>query len=261
MNTNRNGHPSDHVSASQINLYLMCPLKYRFSYVDQLPRPFKSADLALGTAFHAAIQWWHKHRKNGSSPDPPEVSRIFEADLQAQATEKIKFKNGGSLDELLALGRSLIETYVNGYQGKPIYESEVPFRVPLINLDTGEEIDLFLDGYFDLLEHEDTVVELKTAAKAYDQFTILNQLQLSAYAYAYQILYGRPANLRLEVVTKTKRPQLQSVEVYRGKLDMVRFFHITESVCGSIRSGYFHPNFGWQCANCEFAEPCRKWSG
>jgi CRISPR/Cas system-associated exonuclease Cas4 (RecB family) len=261
LNANRNSHPTDHVSASQINLYLICPLKYRFSYVDKLPRPFKPADLALGTAFHAAVQWWHKHRKNGSSPDPPEVCRILEADLHAQSLDEIKFKNGESLVELVAMGQALIEAYVTGYQGDPIYQAEVPFRVPLVSLDTGEEIDLFLDGYFDLLEQNDTVVELKTAAKAYDQFTILNQLQLSAYAYAYQMLYGRPANLRLEVVTKTKRPQLQSVEVYRGRQDLVRFFHISKSVCGAIRSGYFHPNFGWQCANCEFAEPCRKWSG
>jgi len=30
----------DHISVSQINLFLMCPLKYRFSYIDGLPKLF-----------------------------------------------------------------------------------------------------------------------------------------------------------------------------------------------------------------------------
>ena len=133
--------------------------------------------------------------------------------------------------------------------------------MPLVDLETGEDLGLPLDGYFDLLEAEDTVVETKTAARAYDNLTILNHLQLTAYGYAYRILYDREPNLRIDVVTKTKNPRLQSVEVLRDKSDMVRFFHLAKSVCKSISSGCFHPNYGWQCGNCEFAEPCRRWRG
>ena len=261
MNTNRNGHPTDHVSVSQINLYLMCPLKYRFVYVDCLPRPFKPVELALGTAFHAAVEWWHKHRKNGSSPDADDVSRILTADLRAQAEETLRFKNGESLDDVITLGGKLASTYINGYRGNPVQETEASFRVPLVDMETGEDLDLPLVGYFDLLEADDTVVETKTAARAYDRLTILNHLQLTAYGYAYCVLYDREANLRLDVVTKTKQPRMQSVEVVRDKSDMVRFFHLVKSVCKSISNFCFHPHYGWQCGNCEFAEPCRKWRG
>lgn len=261
MNTNRNGHPTDHVSVSQINLYLMCPLKYRFVYVDKLPRPFKSIELALGTAFHAAVEWWHKHRKNGSSPSAEDVARILTADLRAQAEEKLRFRNGESLEDVVQVGGKLASAYVKGYRGKPVHDTEVPFRVPLVDLETGEDLGIPLDGYFDLLEAEDTVVETKTAARAYDNLTILNHLQLTAYGYAYRILYDREPNLRIDIVTKTKNPRVQSVEVYRDKSDMVRFFHLAKSVCKSISGGCFHPNYGWQCGNCEFAEPCRRWRG
>jgi len=261
LNSNRNDHPTDHVSVSQINIYLMCPLKYRFAYVDRLPRPFKSIELALGTAFHAAIEWWHKHRKNGSSPDADDVSRILSADLRAQAVEKLRFKNGGSLDDAIGLGGKLVSAYVKAYRGKPVQDTEVPFRVPLVDLETGEDLGIPLDGYFDLLESDDTVVETKTAARAYDKLTILNHLQLTAYGYAFRMLYDREANLRLDIVTKTKTPRMQSVEVARDRSDMVRFFHLAKSVCKSIGSGCFHPNYGWQCGNCEFAEPCRRWRG
>ncbi|MFH1701211.1 MAG: PD-(D/E)XK nuclease family protein [Candidatus Zixiibacteriota bacterium] len=261
MNTNWNGYPRDHVSASQINVYLMCPLKYRFAYVDQLPRPFKSIDLALGTAFHAAVEWWHKHRNNGSSPDAEDVSRILSADLLAQAEETLHFKAGKTLEDAISLGKQLITIYVKEYRGKTVYDTEVSFRVPLVDLDTGEELELPLVGYFDLLEEDDTVVETKTAARAYDHLTILNHLQLTAYGYAYRILHERDANLRLDVVTKTKQPRMQSVEVSRNESDMVRFFHLVKSVTGAIQNRCFHPNHGWQCSNCEFAQPCRNWKG
>ncbi len=261
MNPNWNGYPRDHVSASQINVYLMCPLKYRFAYVDQLPRPFKSVDLALGTAFHAAVEWWHKHRKNGCSPDADDVSRILAADLLAQAEETLRFKAGKSLKDAISLGKQLVTTYVKEYCGKTVHDTEVSFRVPLVDLDTGEELELPLVGYFDLLEEDDTVVETKTAARAYDQLKILNHLQLTAYGYAYRILHEREANLRLDVVTKTKQPRMQSVEVLRDKSDMVRFFHLVKSVTGAIHNRCFHPSHGWQCSGCEFTEPCRKWRG
>jgi len=261
LNTNSNGYPRDHVSVSQINLYLMCPLKYRFVYVDQLLRPFKSVDLALGTAFHAAVEWWHKHRKNGSPPDAEDVSRIMAADLRAQAEETLQFKNGKSLDDAISLGQQLVRTYVSSYRGKPVQDTEVPFRVPLVDLETGEDLCLPLDGYIDLLEADDTVVETKTAARAYDRLTILNHLQLTAYGYAFCVLYDREANLRIDVVTKTKQPRMQSVEVVRDKSDMVRFFHLAKSICKSISNSCFHPHYGWQCGNCEFAEPCRRWRG
>ena len=261
MNTNRNGYPRDHVSASQINVYLMCPLKYRYSYVDQLPRPFKSVDLALGSAFHAAVEWWHKHRKNRSSPDAEDVSRILAADLLAQAEETLRFKAGKTLEDAINLGKQLVATYVKEYQGKTVLNTEVAFRVPMVDLETGEELEMPLVGYFDLLEENDTVVETKTAARAYDHLTILNHLQLTAYGYAYRVLHERDANLRLDVVTKTKQPRMQSVEVSRDKSDMVRFFHLAKSVTGAIQNSCFHPNHGWQCSSCEFAEPCRKWRG
>jgi putative RecB family exonuclease len=249
----------DHISVSQMNVYLMCPLKYRFNYIDKLPKPFKSAELAMGSAIHSAIEWWHKQRLNGVLPEWKQVARIFEADIQAQAMDEIRYKNGDDLESLLTKGRELLAVYLKEFPGRKPASTEQPFRVPLVDLETGEELDLPLDGYFDLIEEEDTVVELKTAAKAYDQTTILQHLQLTAYAYAYQMLYKRPANLRLDVLIKSKNVRLQSFDVGRDKEDMVRFFHITKGVSRAIEDHHFYPNEGWQCPTCEFSNVCRKW--
>ena len=249
----------DNISVTQINSYLLCPLKYRYNYIDKLPKAFKAAELALGSAMHAAVEWWHKQRQLGNAPEWEQVSRIFEADLQAQAMDDIRYKNGDDLASLIAKGRELLAVYLKEFPGRKPASVELPFRVPLVDLETGEELDVPLDGYFDLIEAEDTVVQLKTAAKTYDQTTILQHLQLTAYAYAYQVLYKRPANLRLDVLIKSKNVRMQSFEVGRDEKDMVRFFHIAKGVSRAIQDGHFYPNQGWQCPTCEFFDTCRKW--
>ena len=55
----------DHLSSSQINLYLLCSLKYKFIYLDKLPKPFKSSGLMFGSAMHSALSWVHKEKING----------------------------------------------------------------------------------------------------------------------------------------------------------------------------------------------------
>lgn len=249
----------DHISVSQINKYLMCPLKYRFEYVDGFPKPFKPADMAFGSAIHAAVEWWHKNRTNGARPEWQDVALIFEADLQAQAIDKLKFKDKDSLKSLFEKGRQLLAVYMRDYQGLGVLAVELSFRVPLIDLESGEALELPLDGYIDLIEADDTVVELKTATRIFDQASLIRHLQLSAYAYAFGWLYKRKPRLRIDILTKSKVPALHSFMVNRDKDALVRFFHIAKGVLKAIQEGHFYPNEGWQCSNCEYFEVCHKW--
>src|SRR5688572_18325728 len=72
------------VSASSIQLYLTCSLKWRFQYHDRLPRPTISANQAFGTTLHAALNWLHKERKLGHHPPLADLIQVFEADWYAQ---------------------------------------------------------------------------------------------------------------------------------------------------------------------------------
>jgi putative RecB family exonuclease len=251
----------DHISVSQINQYLMCPLKYRFNYIDELPKPFKSVDLAFGSAIHAAAEWWHKHRTNGTGPEWRDTVRIFEADLQAQSFDTLKFKDGDSFESLLEKGKQLLAVYLKNFKGEAVRAVELPFRVPLYNLETGEFLDLPLDGYIDLIEADDTIVELKTAAKAFDAATLANHLQLTAYGYAYNCIYRKNPTFRLDSLIKTKNAKFEQIATKRERSDYVRFFHIAKEVLKGINCGYFCPNQGWMCERCEYSEPCRTWRG
>jgi len=51
-----------HVSFTQIDQYLRCPLKYRFTYVDRLEPDFVPAALAFGSGIHGAAAFFFRAR-------------------------------------------------------------------------------------------------------------------------------------------------------------------------------------------------------
>jgi putative RecB family exonuclease len=102
----------DHLSASQLNLYLQCSLKYKFQYVDKLPKPFKSSGLVFGSCVHSAMAWLHKQRIAKKAVDLEQVQRIFLADWYANRVEAdIRYKQGENETNLQMMGRELLSQY------------------------------------------------------------------------------------------------------------------------------------------------------
>ncbi len=254
--------PKDHISVSQINLYLLCPRKYSFTYIEKLERPFKPVGFAFGSAIHSSIEWLNRERKAGRMPTVQELWRIFQADWYSQKVETLLLKGVNDEADLFRQGRELLALYYEeASKRKPPQSVELPFKVDLIDLETGEALDLPLEGAIDRVETGDTVVETKTTTRGFSPIQLAQHLQLSAYGYAYERLYKRKPNLVLESLVKGKKPRLERTEVSRQKQDYVRFFHIAKGATKAIRSGNFHPIPGWQCADCEFFEACQKWRG
>ena len=153
----------DHLSVSQINLYSLCSLKYRFQYIDGLPKPFRPAALAFGSSVHAALSWYHDQVAKGNGTDEgvtlEKVCKIFDADWYAQTLDtKILFDRGQTAAGLAALARELLGRYLVRPQTQ-IKASEVHFTVPLIDPVSGEQLEVNLEGYFDLLTTDDGIVE------------------------------------------------------------------------------------------------------
>ncbi len=250
----------DHLSASQMNLYFQCSLKYKFQYIDKLPKPFKASGLIFGSAIHSAISWFHKNQLTGRNVPVEKLFSIFNADWYGQKVESvIRYKETETETALLLLGRELLNLYY--HQPKALVKgTEVPFTVPLVNPRNGENLRMNLEGFIDLLEENDSIVEFKTSVKTIDLKDV--NLQLTAYSYAYEMLYGkRPRNLRVVNFLKLKKPKMISLEAKNGTIDHQRFFNLAEAALKGIRSGVFFPRHSWWCDGCEFVEPCRAWDG
>src|SRR5713226_4450855 len=109
------------LSVSQVNADLACPLKYRFQYVDKIPRPWRVAAMAFGSSVHAAVEWFQRERFASRVPDLTEVLKVFDADWYAQNLGPLVFSDRESMDGLLEKGRSMLQLYVESTNGaKPV---------------------------------------------------------------------------------------------------------------------------------------------
>lgn len=252
----------DHLSCSQINLYLQCSLKYKFLYIDNLPKPFRPSGLAFGGSIHAALAWLHKQRMNGNNVSLEKLLKIFDADWYAQKLDtNIRYKNGEAETRLTVMAKEMLSLYFGQPYEKPV-GAEVPFVLPLVNLSTGERLDINLEGFIDLIEKDDTIVEFKTSNQAMNSGDLDDHLQLTAYSYAYQMLYHRqPKFLKLIDFVKTKRPRIITLETNPKKLDCQRFFYLARQVLKGIRQKVFFPRTSFMCKDCEYAVPCKAWQG
>jgi putative RecB family exonuclease len=250
----------DSISVSQINLYLTCPLKYQFQYIDRLPRLTKPSNMAFGGAMHAALEWLHKSLKRGKRPTLEEIHRIFEADFRAQ--ENVTYLNGDDPEQLLLKGKELLSLYYHGSDVK-VRDAELGFTLPLVHPKTGEVLPVPLKGVIDLVEEDGTIVEFKNAKRALDIESLPDNLQLTAYHYAYEMLFREPPrDLKLLQFVRTKQPKIETHITGRDTRDVERFFGIAKQVRRAIEAGIFVPNRGcWMCADCEFQPDCFEWSG
>jgi len=168
----------DHLSCSQMNLYLQCSLKYKFQYIDKFPKPFKPSGLTFGGSIHAALAWLHKQRMNEKDVSVDKLYRIFDADWYAQTLDtNIRYKNGETDTRLAIMAKEMLSLYFVRPHRKPA-GAEVPFTVPLVNTDTGEKLDVNLEGYIDLIE-EGAVTEFKTSSQTMNQSSLDNHLRSS----------------------------------------------------------------------------------
>lgn len=164
------------LSVSQVQTYLGCALQYRFRYADRIPSPWRPAALAFGSSVHAAAEWFHRERIEGNAPTPDEVVRMFEADWYAQTLEPLMFPEKETKDSLGEKGRALVRLLVDETSPALPQLVEERFEIDLVDPETGEVLETRLRGVIDLVEADGTLVELKTAARAYDIGTLERHL-------------------------------------------------------------------------------------
>ena len=251
------------VSVSQLNLYLTCSLKYRFQYVDRLPRLYRAASMVFGSAIHKALEWLHKERKAGRNPPLDQLLRTFGADWHAQCLDnEIRFANGDDPEKLILKGKELLSEYYR-MPASRVKDAELFFQIPLVNPETGEVLGIPLRGVIDLIEEDDVIGELKTSLKSWSLADLPDNLQLTAYSYAYEVLFGRPTkDLKGINLVRTKQPKVQTLITGREKKDYERLFCLAKEFLRGIRAGVFIPNRGcWMCKDCEYDQDCREWTG
>lgn len=253
--------PTRVLSVSQVNAYLGCPLKYRFQYVDKIPRPWRVAAMAFGSSVHAAVEWFHKERLAGRGPELASVLQVFDADWYAQNTDPLVFSERESKDQLAEKARAMLQLYVESANGVKPVAVEQGFELDLADPETGELLDVRLRGIIDLIEEGDVLVDLKTAGRTLESGGLERHLQLSTYALAHLLMHGSIPKLRLDMLLKTAKPRLERHETTRSLEDLVWTARLIREVSLAIETEHFFPNPSWRCTECEYFAHCQQWRG
>jgi len=248
-----------YLSASQINLFLSCPMKYRLRYVDRAEPAFKASALVLGSAVHTALEWLHKRWQQQKRPSAAALLSIFDADLSSQDASEIRYRKGETPQSIRSLGQELLDLYLVEKKPSLMRSIELPFEVPLVDPGTGATLDVPLLGWIDAIEMDGTVVELKTAARLPDQTTLAINPQFSAYSYAVTRIHGRRPSLRVDCLLKTKKPRLESLHIKRTEVHDARLFRLARDILAAIEAKSFFPSPSWFCSGCEYRHACSIW--
>jgi len=249
------GLPRAYLSVSQIKLYLACPLKYRFQYVDRIRKPTPAA-FVLGGAVHKAIEASYRQKMSSGSDMPVDVVQdIFAAHWDEAARQDVDWE-GEDPAAMKAKGVALVGLYMREVaQGIQPVAVEEKFLIDFSNVDYG-----FM-GFMDVVTADERVRDTKTAKRSPEQDAADREMQLTAYALGYKSLYGTyPKSLGLDVLVATKTPKVVTLDTTREPRDTNRFLGLVGRVARCIGLGLYYPNpTGWTCKVCEYERECAEW--
>jgi hypothetical protein len=245
----------DHISHTQIAMLLRCGEEYRRTYVEGQPRPLAPA-LIVGQVYHKAIEFGFRARlTDGAELSPSEIRQVAQdAWAMAVAGQEICW-DGESPETLCTQAANLAELYwsevapdISASEIEARFEVEVP------------AVDVPLVGIIDLVDG-DTLVDHKTARRAWSKARADRDLQAASYLYArLQQTGDLPGKFRFDVAVKGGKPRIQQLGTSRTERQLLRYEQLLQAAWGQIQAGIFVPNpTGWNCSPryCPFWDDCQ----
>lgn len=225
------------ISPSGINLYLTCPLAFKFKYIDKLePQIQDNTFLTTGKLVHKSLELYFKDKmENGNNKLKP-------TDYLEKASEDFKDMNPLLLDEAIEEA----DHYLTIYSGvavslKPL-ASEEYFELELSD-------NILLRGIIDLIVQEGrnrALIDFKTTrtiVKDNHKYTLqLSLYSLTNKADAYYLHYITPTHVQVKEI----KP-----------IDKNLLLNIVSNIENSVKTNTFPPTgIGTACYNCPFKKYC-----
>lgn len=252
-----------HLSPTQLEMFGRCPRQYAYRYVDGLIVPPGIA-LLVGGGLHKGAE--HNFRQKIDSHQDLPTGQIVEAAVagfeaqQAAGYLLSPDEESRGIATVLGEAKDQVATLatVHAQRQAPDYQPVAVEHATRITLVAATH-DLL--GITDLRDDKRRVTDLKTAARKMSPTAADANLQLTIYAAAQIVDTGEPpSEVRLDVITKTKKPDRQVITSHRDRRDFAALVNRINYVLAAIHAGTFPPcNTGaWQCSPrwCGFFNQC-----
>lgn len=247
------------VSASRLNLFHSCRLKFFFQYIQRKEKP-ATLSVHVGQAVHALLEDWNKRRWLGKPLAMETLRANFEDHWKLLLEDKpVVFEKA---EELLEKEKAwlLVEMYL---RETPIPTDEKPMGVEVfVEKDLKEHGLPTLRGVIDLIRPDGEIVDFKTTAVTpkEEMAAHQNQIQLTCYALLYREATGTRENgFALHHLVKSKTPKLVVTKHPKaGERETTKLLRALESYVNGIEREDWIPSPGLQCLSCSYFNECRK---
>lgn len=249
-------------SYSQLNMFTMCQMMWKFHYIDRIPVPV-SGDLIRGDAYHKALA--HAYSNIVIYKEVPiidEVLQVYSDIWDKRLMDKIVIdeyeeiyipsvdfgkKDPGKLKDD---GIKLLKIYYNTILPK-IIPQEVEVRKTTIY----EGIPII--SYIDLIDWSDVVIDHKMKARMFSADELVKDLQSSFYGL---VLGKDNLDFQFHAAIAVKNPHIEIVQIKRNGDDIDWVRRMVVSAWKQIEAGLFTPSTqGWWCGKdyCPYWSYCR----
>jgi len=256
-----------HLSVSAMKMWLGCPRKFRLHYVDKAPASHRSIGLVFGHAWHELIGnvlWLHQRARE---LDRRALREHFETALVEEIRSDgppVLFEDGEDVPALVNTAMTMLEAFLTAVPlPQRLLHVELPFRLELVDPETGEVLPAPLIGAIDAVFESASSLELwelKSGKRRWSEDAVLYDFQPTAYRIAVRELTGgrrAEPKLKLLVTTKAAKPDVQVEDLVRTRADERDLMETAASIHRATLSECFHPVRSWMCRQCEYAEVCR----
>lgn len=250
----------DYLSPSSVKSYLSCSLRFFFERVAQIRKPTTVACISArpttpyaspstspgGGERITAKQPWKK-------PSPP----TFRSWRRRKAL--VDYADEETRQKVRACAWNTVKAYMDSGE----VASQMPLGVEVSLSATIPGLPVPVRGIIDLVQHDLTAVDYKSAAAKPDagHAAFDHELQLVTYQMMVEEATGdTPPSLDLIYLVKTKTPQVIRVKTPpaddQRKQRVADLYRIAYE---GITTERFHPQPGMQCSWCQYKKECSGW--
>ena len=234
------------LSASSLQSYEECPLRYKLKYDWRLPEE-ASAALQFGSAMHLAMKAYFDGVRAGRTLDEQSVIDCFLDEFG-----KAKIDDNVQRDLYTRQGREQLTAFLRSplaHPSNPVLETERRFKVEI----GGATVKGRFDRIDRLANGELAVIDFKTGRPKTQEIAD-DSLQLSVYALAAQKELGCAAS-SLVFINLENGSAIESQRTAKQLLDAEEQ---VRTIAARIASGEFEPKPGQVCFWCSYRSICPR---
>ncbi len=245
----------NYISASQISIFLFCPLSYKYQYFADGEKFAGNIYTLYGDAIHQALAM-NFQQKIETKKDLPykEVHSKF-VEVFNKGLDKGIDTMKANPNTLRFTAENVLYAYMKDMAPKlkPLMV-EQKFEIKL------KQYDATIFGFIDLITEDGLVIDHKTAGvstiKDWTQTKADNDHQFTIYSVAYRKMLGKKEKaIRVDVIPRMDKPKFKSIYSSRTDEQIHKVLYLAEQMNKMAEEDLFYPNIS-NCFSCAYKDSC-----